>query len=266
MTQWQNALARPESGQHIAQVCQDEDFLVEALSHFVRTGLIAGDGVVVFATARHWEACVGRLASSGVSPQMAESRGQLAVMDPRIVLSSFMADGMPDWKAFQDVVGTVINLTRRKYPRVRAYSGMANVLWQRGQRAAAVRLEALWNHLVKVQDLVLCCAYHVDVLAEESYGGALEEAFGLHTHLVPARDYEALEARVNDATDAVLGTPLAGMLRALAAAHPPRTAMPDAQATILWMKRHLPITAGKMLSRMRGEQRRAARRVTADAH
>jgi len=268
MTHWHPVLDRPSEGQHIVQVYQDDDFLIDAMAHFVRAGLAQGEGVVVFATSSHWEACVCRLAAEGISLQDAELRGQLAVMDARTALSAFMVDGMPDWKAFQDVVGTAINLTRRKCARVRAYSEMVNVLWQRGERAAALRLEALWNHLLKVQDLALCCAYRIDTLREESYGGALEQLCALHSHVIPARDYEEFEKRINRAADAVLGSRTASMLRLLAAARRPPADMPDAQSTMLWMKQHMPITAGKVLARARAEPHGTPRRhkQTAPAH
>ena len=118
MNSWQPLLAKPLEGQHIVQIYRDEDFLVEALKYFVRTGLADGEGVVVFATQRHWAACVRALAADNISVDIAESRGQLAVLDAQTALSAFMVDGMPDWKAFQDVIGTVINLTRRRYQRV----------------------------------------------------------------------------------------------------------------------------------------------------
>lgn len=149
------------AGQHLAHVYEDDASLVDALANFVQTGLAEGAGVVVFATAAHWGECARRLAADGIAVHEAEGRGQLAVLDARNVLASFMVEGMPDWKAFQDVVGTVINRTRRMHDHVLAFGEMGSLLRQRGDYAAALRLEELWGHLVKFQDLALCCAYRI---------------------------------------------------------------------------------------------------------
>ena len=261
MNSWRALLEQPADGDHILQVYQDDEFFIDALAHFVRSGLVRGEGVVLFVTQRHWEACVRRLGAQGAAPHDAEMLGQLVVVDARAALARLMAGGMPDWKIFQDLVGTVINLTRRKYPRVRALDGIVDLLWQRGERAAALRLEELWNHVIKVQSLVLCCAYRMDPLD----GEALQHVCRLHSHLIPASDYARLEARVGRASDAVLGTRVARLMRDLAAARRPPTEMPDAQSMLLWMSEHMPITADKVLSRLRPSRRRKAKPVPAEA-
>ena len=53
---WQELLARPLDGQHMCQIYSDEGFLVDAVAHFVATGLHWNGGVIVFATAEHWRA------------------------------------------------------------------------------------------------------------------------------------------------------------------------------------------------------------------
>lgn len=251
MNSWQPLLARPREGHHIAHLYQDDEFLVEALSHFVRTGLAQGEGVAVFVTSGHWDACVRKLAAHKISLRDAELRGQLVFMDAGMALSVLMVEGMPDWKVFQDVVGTVINFTRRRYSRVRAFGEMVNLLWQREERAAALRLEQLWNNLLKVQDLSLCCAYRMDSLREDGSDAALQEVCGMHSHLIPGRDYEELEDGVNRAAEALVGRRIAALLRQLAGARRLATQMPDAQSTVLWMKEHMPVTAAKVLSQAR---------------
>ena len=254
---WQELLGRPLDGNHIAQIYRDEDFLVDALSHFVATGLAHGEGIVVVATPEHWEACVSRLETQDVLLRDAVVCGQLAVLDTGKALRAFMVDRMPDWKRFQDAVGTVINRVRRQYAKVRAFSEMVDILWQRAERPAAIRLEQLWNHLVKVQDLALCCAYQIDNLDDAAYG-SLGCVCEMHSHLIPARDYDRLEHTVKTASDDVLGASVGRMLQSLAFARQPSTHMPSAQATLLWLKEHMPLTASKVLARVRMHHERPA--------
>jgi hypothetical protein len=259
---WQELLARPLDGSHIAQLYRDRAFLTEALSHFVGLGLAQGEGVVVIARPEHWDDCEQRLKAQGLALQEALGRGQLAVLDAGQTLSKFMVDGMPDWKGFQDVVGSVINQARRRYAKVRAFGEMVDVLWRRGDCMASMRLEELWNHLVKVQDLSLCCAYRIDHLSDEAYNGPLESVCEMHSHVIPTRDYGRLEETVNQASEEVLGAPLARMLHSLAGARRLPTHMPGAQSTLLWLMEHLPLTASKILSRLREHRERSAPEVS----
>ena len=100
-------------------------------------------------------------------------------------LAKFMANGMPQWKAFHELIGGLIAELRLQYPAVRAYGEMVDVLWQRGEREAANRLEEYWNVLGRLQTFSLFCAYRIDPLDSQAYGGALECVCKTHTHLIP---------------------------------------------------------------------------------
>jgi hypothetical protein len=128
---------------------------------------------------------------------------------------------------------------------------MVDILWQRGHRVGALHLEELWNDLIRSRGFSLFCAYAMDPLSETSYGGPLENVCKAHTHLIPAQDYPALDAAVDEASRAVLDQRLARMLRALAVANPPPAGMPTGQATLIWLKENMPRTADKILNLVR---------------
>jgi hypothetical protein len=54
-------------------------------------------------------------------------------------------------------------------------------------------------------------------------------------------------------------------MRDLAAARRPPTEMPDAQSMLLWMREHMPITADRVLSRLRASRRKKVKPVPAEA-
>ena len=62
---------------------------------------------------------------------------------------------------------------------------MVDVLWQRGQQEAAIRLEEYWNELGKLQTFSLFCANRLEPLQLETNGGALQSVCKVHTHLFP---------------------------------------------------------------------------------
>jgi hypothetical protein len=151
------------------------------------------------------------------------------------------------------VVGGLIAELRLQYPTVRAYGEMVDVLWQRGERDAAIRLEEYWNELGRLQTFSLFCAYRMDPLDHGAYGGPLESVCRVHSHLIPARDEQRFDAAVEAASRKVLDEPLAQILLSLAANHQAGTRMPVGQATLFWLKQNMPRTAEKILETMRAE-------------
>jgi hypothetical protein len=248
---WPELLRQPAAGDHFVQVYQDSGFLCEAVAEYVGEGLRRGDGAILIAVPQHLAEFKLRLSNAGLSPERAMRRGQLAVMDAEQTLGRFTPGGMPDWQTFHSLIGGRIAEMRLRFPRVRAYGEMVDVLWQRGERDAALRLEEFWNDLARLQTFSLLCAYCIDNLDPSAYAGPLECVCKVHTHLIPARDYRAFNQAVIEASEKVLEAPLTGMLLSLSANSNPGTVMPDGQATLLWLKRNMPRTADKVLAEVR---------------
>lgn len=250
-TDWRELLAQPALGSHIVQVYEDAGFLAEALARYVGTGLAAGEAAVLIVTPAHRSAFACALAAAGIDVGGALARGQLLLLDADETLALFMRDGAPEWTAFHSALGGAIARLRLEFPAVRAYGEMVDVLWQRGERDAAIRLEECWNELVRLQTFSLFCAYRLDSLDVAAYGGPLECVCRAHTHLIPARDYGRLDEAVAQAARDALGGPLSQMLLSLAAAQPGGPDMPLGQAALLWLKKNMPLTAEKVLAGVR---------------
>jgi MEDS: MEthanogen/methylotroph, DcmR Sensory domain len=242
---------------HLVHLYQEVDGLADAVAEYIGAGLRRGEAAVVIATPQHRAALLGRIACSDAS--------LLRILDAEETLAKIMADGMPQWKTFHEVVGGMIAELRLRRPAVRAYGEMVDVLWQRGEREAAVRLEEYWNELGRLQTFSLLCAYYMDPLDSQAYDGPLECVCKTHTHLVPARDTARFDEAVREASGRILDQPLAQLLLALAANHRPETRMPAGQATLFWLKQNMPRTAEKILEEMRAralsEQRAEASRA-----
>jgi hypothetical protein len=231
---------------HIAHLYQEPAPLAEAVREYIGSGLRAGEAAVIVATPEHRALFVQGL------ERFVES-GQLWVYDAEETLARFMAGGMPEWRSFHQAMGGVIAELRLHYGAVRAYGEMVDVLWQRGEREAAIRLEEYWNELGKLQTFSLFCAYRMDPLDSAVYGGPLENVCRVHSHLVPARDAARFDASVSAASSSVLDPQLAQILLALAANHQTATHMPAGQAALFWLQQNMPRTAEKVLRELRGE-------------
>jgi hypothetical protein len=231
---------------HVAHLYQEPAPLAEAVREYIGSGLRAGEAAVIVATPEHRALFVQGL------ERFVES-GQLWVYDAEETLARFMAGGMPEWRSFHQAMGGVIAELRLHYGAVRAYGEMVDVLWQRGEREAAIRLEEYWNELGKLQTFSLFCAYRMDPLDSAVYGGPLENVCRVHSHLVPARDPARFDASVSAASSSVLDPQLAQILLALAANHQTATHMPAGQAALFWLQQNMPRTAEKVLRELRGE-------------
>ncbi len=250
-TNWREILKTPTLGDHIVQVYQDDAFLAEAVGEYAGVGLRQDEAVVIIATPEHRLAFGRELDRNGFDAAKAAERGQLKFFDAAQTLAQFMRGGAPDWNSFRIVMGAVIAELRLQYRSVRAYGEMVDILWQKGERGAAIRLEEFWNELAKLQTFSLFCAYFMDPLDAGAYGGPLECVCKVHTHLIPARDYARFNDAVTEASRKVLADPLSHMMISLAASRRPSTEMPLGQAVLLWLQRNMPRTAEKVLSEVR---------------
>lgn len=237
---WSELVDRP-AREHFVQVYQDVEFLGEAVTRYLRAGLDAGEAAIVIARPEHR----ARFAV----------QGEVLFLDAEETLGRMMANGMPQWPLFYEYIGGLIAQLRQQRPAVRAYGEMVDLLWQRGEREAAIRLEEYWNELGRLQRFSLFCAYYMDPLDSRSYGGALESVCRAHTHLIPARDYGRFDEAVAEASRKVLDAPLARLLQSFSAS---TTRMPAGQAALFWLKQNMPRAAERILSEVRASASRAA--------
>ncbi|MGH7507636.1 MAG: histidine kinase dimerization/phospho-acceptor domain-containing protein, partial [Longimicrobiales bacterium] len=136
--------------------------------------------------------------------EVARRAGDLAFVDARAVIHSFMAGPLPDEARFRSVVGRLIERTLRGRTevRVRAYGEMVDVLWQDGHHDAALRVEELWNELANTHRFSLLCAYAMANFQREADGDQFGRICASHSHVIPAESYSGLDedARAREIT------------------------------------------------------------------
>ena len=169
---------------HLVRFYEDDDLLATAVGTFLSDGLSAGDVLTVIATEPHKLAFQERLQSEGLDIESACASGQLAFLDAHETLARFMRGGEPDRDLFEAHVGALIaeRAAAANGARLRAYGEMVDVLWKRGERKAAVRLEELWNDLQTRHSFTLLCAYAMGSFYKEP--AALHGVCGLHTQVI----------------------------------------------------------------------------------
>jgi len=250
---WFDLLTAPSPGQHIAQLYTQREFLSRAIATFVGDGLRRGDAAVVISTPLHWRASLERLQADGLNVQNFQRRGQLLVRDARNTLATFMVDGTPDRDRFRVTIEGAIDETRAAgFTRVRIFGEMVDIL-RRADVAAAMRLERLWNELLRDRQVALLCGYSLDAFDPHIYHGLLQQVSATHSDLIPVDDYARLARAVDRAyADVFGGGDDAQALQHAVLTHYRRAAtMPEAEAAILALREFVPDTTDALLARVR---------------
>ena len=237
--------------QHVLQLYQEEDCLLDALADYVAAGLRVDEGVLIFGTTPRWELLIDRLQKSGVDARAYAARGQLKFYGVHVLLSNCACSTGLDRYKLGRALASALEVARIRYERVRVLSELTDARWREGDRSGACALERLWKPLLGVHDFKLLCACPIDTLEGECYDGTLQALCHAHTHVSPARDESGFEDAVSGAVAEVLDANLVRMLEALSAAHRPNAHMPGGQAMLFWLNDHMPRTAEKVLRRAR---------------
>jgi hypothetical protein len=219
---------------------------------WVELGVAAGDGAIVIATAPHRASIVAALRARSVDVAAAEARGQLSMLDASQMLEGLLRAGVPDRAAMHALIRPVIARARAAgNGRVRSFGEMVDLLNRRGDLAAAIRLEELWNELLDAERISLLCAYAVDAFDRDQYPATLPSIGHVHSHLMPVEDGERLERAIEGAFTEVFGLYAdTRTLRDLFVRHgDDATAMPEAQRTLLALHAVDPQLAGLVLDR-----------------
>ena len=247
---WARVVGDAAPRDHIVQLYQDQDFLNRAVCRFAAAALANGEGIILVPTLTHWNAIRPRLEAEGVDVEAARKRGQLTVVDADEFLPRFMRDAMADAPLFLGLAADVIEEAHAggRYPKVRWWGEMVNVLWERGDVAASMHLEDLFDQLAQKHDIAIFCSFLMDNFDGEVHAHMLPRLGTNHSHLIPVDDYARLERAVADALRETVGSDEARALESrLLSGYRPPFEMPRAQALLLALCQVLPAVADPVL-------------------
>src|SRR6202171_2730929 len=191
---WGGLLAGAAPRDHIVQLYQDQQFLNRAVCRFAAAAIANGEVVILVPTIAHWDAFRPRLESEGVDVKAAEKRGQLTIVDADNLLPTFMRDGMPESPVFLGLAENVVSQARGdgRYPKVRWWGEMVNILWERGDVAASMDLEDQFDRLAREHEIAIFCSFVMDNFNGEVHSRMLPRLGQKHSHLIPVAGYARL--------------------------------------------------------------------------
>lgn len=257
---WSTFLENAPPNGHAVQVYAELDELSSSVGRFLDAGFRVGEPALVIASGRHWEAFRAELERHGSAVADVQARGLLEYRDADETLAAFMEGDVPSADRFADSVGRLLDEVQARFPEqtVRAFGEMVDILFQRGHRAAAIAVEELWNRLLESRKCALLCAYGLDIFDLEAQASVLPEIVRAHTHPRPVADTARLGSAVHEALTDVLGPDAAAWIYLKVAEAVPRTALPRAQAVLMWLSRHQPSTARRVLQGARARYTQTA--------
>jgi hypothetical protein len=249
MTSCAHLLDQADPEAHLVQLYGSDDrLLTRNVSRFLAEGLRRGDGLVTIASPEHTESFARQLRDErGYSKAVLE--GRLVFLEAQATLEDLLVDGLPDAARFDSVVGGTLKQVQARagHTGLRAYGEMVGILWNKNEHAAAVRLEELWNQLLKSSHIRLFCGYPIDVFGEEFQVEKVDALLCAHTHMLPVDD--ALDIALTRAMNKVLGARVDGLRSLMKTNHRPSWGdVPRSEAMILWLRNNLPGSAGEIVN------------------
>jgi hypothetical protein len=154
--------------------------LARIVAQFLREGFERGSPGIVVATAAQRAEIIRALTAVGFDVVALQQGHDLVLLDGDELLATFMVDGKPDAQKFRDELCRLIDSVRcnRADCAVRIFGQMVDVLWRRGDRDAAIRLELLWNQLGRTESSSVVCGYAIGNFFKDA---RFEDVCGRHS-------------------------------------------------------------------------------------
>lgn len=241
-------LGHAQSPKHVIQLCWlDKAPLDQNLRLYIEDGLKQGDGVLMFAAHFRREAVLNEYSE-------AIGTRQLVVLDAEGTVTWMMQGGLPVWDRFSRRVRSGFRLVRRGHPSgtLRTYGEMGSILWKSGQFGAAVLLEQFWNKLLEQLPASVYCSYASDIFGDDFNQANVQGALGLHEHAMCCDSDGEANRAIQTAMNELLDQQAEEVRSQIRANHPPAWPLvPEAEATVLWLKANLPKRAPEVIARAR---------------
>lgn len=169
---------------HVVQIYENEEIILDSLEGFVTSGLKAGDSVIIIASEKHIIALSSRLLKKKFDVDALQADHSYIPVNANDALAKFMVNGWPDEVKFtamvKDLIGKARGTTNRN---VRAYGEMVAILWENGHNGATVQLEHLWNKFCEKEAFCLFCAYPKSGFTQDT-NDSIQHICSAHTKMI----------------------------------------------------------------------------------
>jgi hypothetical protein len=171
-------------GEHILQIYEGREELLQMLAGFIGSGINSGDSIILIATPDHLDGVEAILKRHGIHIDSLLKNGRYFRLDAQATLARFMVDGWPDEQKFMEVMNDMyLRVNSHGTKKIRAFGEMVALLWGQGMPAATLELEKLWNKFMDSNELSLFCAYPHECFEGHTHG-SIAHVCGSHAKLI----------------------------------------------------------------------------------
>lgn len=167
---------------HLVDFFRSDTSAVQSVCEFVFAGLSGGEAIIVIARPERNSAIKSYLRGLEVDVDSAISSGQFTILDAHETLALFMNRGRPTRDKFMAAVGSLIDSKASRYPLIRAYGEMVDILGGEGNFDGAIELEEFWNELAGTRSFSLLCGYSESNFRTEEDRRRIGQVCACHTH------------------------------------------------------------------------------------
>jgi DNA-binding NarL/FixJ family response regulator len=147
---------------HEVEFYPDDAAFVEGFAGSIEAALKMGDAVILIASESHRAGILKRLRADGVDVRFAVKEGSYIALAPAEALATIMQEDMPDPVRCSKLVDNLITDAKGpegRHRRVGLFGECAPTLLADGNVDAALRLEHLWDEMMKRHDAYTLCGY-----------------------------------------------------------------------------------------------------------
>jgi len=167
---------------HVVQIYENDEEFLDGLGTFVIDGFKKGESVIIIATKSHAKALEKRLAGYDLPALITQDK--YITRDAEETLAKFMVNDWPDEKLFHKSITDILKQAARHGRNIRAFGEMVALLWAQGHNGATIRLEHLWNDLMKHHTFPLLCAYPKGGFTENA-AESIKKICSAHSKTIP---------------------------------------------------------------------------------
>jgi signal transduction histidine kinase len=152
---------------HRVQFYEDATEHAARVAAMLAESLVAGGSAGAFARGPLLDAIRSVLAAKGIDVINLMAQQRLVLIDAEQQLDEVMTSDLPDRSKFRAAVAPLIEQLRQRATPLHLYGEMVDVLSERGNARAALRLEQLWNEIAREQPFSVLCGYRLGTLAND---------------------------------------------------------------------------------------------------
>ncbi|RYZ71538.1 MAG: hypothetical protein EOP09_04515 [Proteobacteria bacterium] len=154
-------------GQQSVQLCDSENFLITTVAQELLSSLDGGDGVLVILSSLHESQFRDFKSEAGVRFDSYLERGQLLLLSAEEVLEYLLEDESGLTGRFEQKIAGPVHELRSQHGKIHAFSEMLDLLSLMGDFRSMVRVEGLWNELIRRDQISVIHSYRVRSLTQD---------------------------------------------------------------------------------------------------